>query len=380
MSKQTATMSDTRCIIERVELFKAPLGLREPFVTSLGANESANNIYLRIATNKGITGYGECCPTTSIHGETMDTSYLVGQYLARGLLGKDACDIEACNHIMDSIIYGNSGIKSAFDICIHDIAARAAGLPLYAYLGGKDNKVMTTDYTVSVGPSSKMVSDAVRIKERGFPVIKVKLGNLSGEDVERIESIRKAVGMDIPLRIDANQGWDPEHALLVLRKIAGQNIQFCEEPIPRWQFMELPELRKNSPVPIMADETCFDHHDAQRLIQLDACDSINLKLGKSGIHKTRKIIELAEESGLEMQVGGMLESRLAFTATAHVALTSDLIRYYDLDSPLFMIEDPVRGGMTYEEGGVVRIPDEPGLGITMDEGYLNSQEHVTIQS
>jgi L-alanine-DL-glutamate epimerase-like enolase superfamily enzyme len=319
MTKQTESMINTRCIIERIELFKAPLRLREPFVTSLGANESAYNIYLRIITDKGITGYGECCPTTSIHGETTDAACLVGRDLAKGLLGKDACDIEACNNILDSIIYGNSGIKSAFDIGIHDIAARAAGLPLYEFLGGKNDKVITTDYTVSVGSSKKMVSDAVRIKEKGFPVIKVKLGNLSGEDAERIRSIRIAVGMDIPLRIDANQGWDPEYALQVLRKIAGQNIQFCEEPIPRWQFMELPELRKNSPVAIMADESCFDHHDAQRLIHLDACDSINLKLGKSGIYKTRKIIELAEESGLEMQVGGMLGSRVAFSATAPVA-------------------------------------------------------------
>jgi len=372
-------MTDKGCIIERIEIYKAHLKLVEPFITSLGSNESADNIYLRILTKNGITGYGECMPTTSIHGETLETAYLVGQYLARGLLGKNACDIEGCNELMDSLIYGNSSIKSAFDIGIHDIASRTAGLPLYAFLGGKNDKIISTDYTVSVGRSDKMVSDAVRIKDRGFPVIKVKLGNIPGEDVERIDSIRQSIGMDIPIRIDANQGWEPNYALQVLMKLADYNIQLCEEPIPRWQYMELPELRSNSPIPIMADESCFDHHDAERLIHLNACDSINLKLGKSGIFKTQKIIALAEQAGLEMQVGGMLESRLAFTATAHVALTSDHIRYYDLDSPLFMIEDPIRGGMVYEDKGVVRIPDDPGLGITIDENYLKSLEGAIIE-
>ncbi len=371
-------MTDTGCIIERIELYKASLKLKEPFVTSLGSNDSADNIYLIIRTNKGITGYGECMPTTSIHGETMETAYLVGQDLARGLLGKNACDIESCNELMDSIIYGNSSIKSAFDIGIHDIASRTAGLPLYAFLGGKNDKVITTDYTVSVGASEKMVSDAIRTKERGFPFIKVKLGKIPGEDVERITSIRKAIGNDIPIRIDANQGWEPGYALQVLKAIADYNIQLCEEPIPRWQFMELPGLRASSPIPIMADESCFDHHDAERLIHLKACDSINLKLGKSGIFKTQKIIALAEQSGLNMQVGGMLESRLAFTATAHVALTSDHIRYFDLDSPLFMIEDPILGGMVYEDRGVIRIPDESGLGITIDENYLKTLEGTII--
>jgi len=372
-------MTDKGCIIERVELYKALLKLEEPFITSLGSNESADNIYLRILSNKGLIGYGECTPTDSIHGETIETAYLVGQYLARGLLDQNACDIEACNRVMDSIIYGNEGIKSAFDIAIHDIASRDAGLPLYAFLGGKNDKIITTDYTVSVGASAKMVSDARKIVERGFPVIKVKLGKLSGEDVERIVSIRNAIGNDIPIRLDANQGWEPQYALEVLKALADYNIQFCEEPIPRWQFMELPELRAKSPIPVMADESCFNHHDAERLIHLNACDSFNLKLAKSGIHNTMKIIALAEEAGLEMQVGGMLESRLAFTATAHVALTSELIRYYDLDSPLFMIEDPILGGMVYKAGGVVSIPDEPGLGISIDENYLNTLEGTVIE-
>jgi hypothetical protein len=86
------------------------------------------------------------------------------------------------------------------------------------------------------------------------------------DDIERILAIRKAIGEEIPLRIDANQGWSPEQAILVLNALGDANIQHCEEPIPRWQFMEMRRVKEASPIPIMADESCCDHHDAERLI------------------------------------------------------------------------------------------------------------------
>ncbi len=125
------------------------------------------------------------------------------------------------------------------------------------------------------------------------------------------------------MRIDANQGWTPEQAILVLNALCDANIQHCEEPIPRWQFMEMRRVKEASPIPIMADESCCDHHDAERLIALDACQRFNIKLGKSGgLFKAKKIIALAEAAGMEVQIGGFLESRLAWTAAAHLALTS----------------------------------------------------------
>ena len=130
----------------------------------------------------------------------------------------------------------------------------------------------------------------------------------------------------------------------------------------------------------MADESCCDHHDAQRLIDLNACDFFNIKLGKSsGIFKALKIVKLAAEAGMKMQVGGFLESRLGFTAAAHFALISDAIVYYDWDTPLMFIEDPVVGGITYGKGGLITISDTPGLGAKMDESYLKKLNKVVIK-
>src|SRR6185369_9605709 len=150
--------------------------LKEPFVISLGAQYNAESVIIVIKTKDGITGFGECSPYMSINGESVDTCFIVAQYFARVLKGKDALDIKSCVQLMNKTIYSNNSIKSAFDMALYDIAAQHAGQPLYKFLGGKNNKILTTDYTVSIGDAGKMAADAKKYKEQGFPVIKVKLG------------------------------------------------------------------------------------------------------------------------------------------------------------------------------------------------------------
>lgn len=356
-----------------------PVKLKEPFVISLGAFDYAGNVVVVIRTDTGKTGFGECSPFMPINGESMDTCVVVGQYLAQVLIGADPFHLEGCVNKMDQVIYGNSSIKSAFDMALYDLASQQAKLPLYAFLGGKKGKILVTDYTVSLGDKHKMVKDALLIKENGFQAIKVKLGESCEADVERIRLIREAVGMEIPLRIDANQGWDTSTAIATLKALGPFNVQHCEEPIPRWNFMELPLVRKQSPIEIMADESCSDHHDAKRLIDLQACDQLNIKLGKSsGIFNALKIVKLAEQANMHLQLGGFLESRLGFTAAAHLALSSDSIVYCDFDTPLMFTEDPVSGGITYDNHGVVTVPDVVGLGAWIDEGYLKKLKKVEI--
>lgn len=365
--------------IERIELFKLTIRLKKPFIISLGAITHAENIILRITAGRGLTGFGECSPSLTINGESTETCFAVARHLAKALIGRDTLNIADCSAVMDSVIFGNTSIKSAFDMALHDIASRNAGLPLYAFLGGKNNKRLYTDYTVSLDDAGRMAADAAEIKERGFPSIKVKLGDNRKDDVERIRQIRAVTGNDIPLRLDANQGWDSKTAIAVLNDLASYNIEYCEEPVPRWDFMSLPGIRRASPIPVMADESCLDHHDAARLIKLGACDYINIKLGKSsGLHKAGKIADLSARAGIKMMVGGFMETRLAFTASAHFSLTSDHIVFSDFDSPMMMEEDPVEGGIIYGEGGLVRVPEEPGLGAGIGDNYLKGLPKLVI--
>ena len=302
--------------IEQIEIYQYKIRLKKPFKISLSLHEYAENVIVAIRTNNGITGFGECSPFMLINGESMETCFIVAQYLAKSLIAKDPLNIKLCSLLMDSIIYGNSSIKSAFDIALYDIASQNACLPLYAFLGGTNNKTIITDYTVSLDEPKKMAEEANQIKDNGFQVIKIKLGESKDKDISRIRHIREAIGNELPIRIDANQGWDTATAINILNALSPYNIQYCEEPIPRWNFMELSTVRKQSKIPIMVDESCCDHNDAKRLIDLLACDFINVKLGKSsGITKAEIIIRLAENAGIQMQVGGFLESKIG---RAHV--------------------------------------------------------------
>jgi L-Ala-D/L-Glu epimerase len=365
--------------ISKVELYKLFVPLKEPFVISLGPILNAENVLVILHTSEGITGFGECSPFMSINGESVDTCFAVGQYFAKLFKGKDALAIEQRIDEMDRLIYGNSSIKSAFDMALYDIASQYAGMPLYKFLGGTNTKTIITDYTVSIGDPEKMAADAVKIKQEGYPAIKIKLGKNGKTDVLRIKAIREAVGNEIPLRIDANQGWSVEEAITTLKALSQFDIQHCEEPIPRWAFMKLPEVRKESPIPIMSDESCGDDHDAERLIQLGACDYMNIKLGKSGgIFKALKMVKLAEAANMHLQVGAFMESRLAMTAFAHFSLCSPMIEHFDFDTALMFSEDPVSGGIVYEKNGVVKVPEVPGLGAKVEESRLQKMEGIVI--
>lgn len=364
-------------VISQIEIYRSSVKLKAPFIISLGKLDAADNIIVVIRTKNGLTGFGECSPFMTINGESAATCFVVGGYFARLLLKKNPLNIAECADLMNACIYGNSSIKSAFDMALHDIAAQHAGLPLYSFLGGKNNKEIITDYTVSFDLPEKMADDAAKVIDNGFKILKVKLGGKIKDDHQRIALIRKVIGDSIPIRIDANQGWSADDAITVLNDLVHFNIQHCEEPIPRWDFMSLPRVRKNSPVKIMADESCCDHHDAQRLVDIYACDLFNIKLGKSsGIINANKIIEVATHAGMKLQLGGFLESRLGFTGAAHLALISGSIIHFDFDTPLMFNEDYVSGGIIYNDGGVITVPESPGLGATVDEKYLSRMEKI----
>lgn len=364
--------------IHRFDLFALRIPLRSPFITSLGALSEVESVVLRATTEDGLVGWGECNPFWSINGETQDTCLAVGRHLAKALRGHDPSDIEGAHAIMDRLIFGNNSIKSAFDIALHDLAAQHADLPLWKYLGGERCFDLTTDYTVSLGEPEKMAADAEAIVAAGFPVIKVKLGGAGDLDIRRIRAIRSRIP-SIPLRIDANQGWDPDTAIHVLNALADAGIEHCEEPIPRWQFMELRRVREASPIPIMADESCCDHHDAERLIGLKACQRFNIKLGKSGgLFKARKIIALAEAAGMEVQIGGFLESRLAWSTAAALATTSTCAKYFDMDTPLMFRDDPVEGGLTYGANGAITLPQGIGIGASIKERYRSGVQGIEV--
>jgi len=365
--------------ITKVEIIKLNIPYIEPFVISLGVINSATNVVVKIHTDSGLVGIGECAPFVYIVGETQETVFELSKQVGKLLKGKDPFAIEDRLREIDRAVSENYTMKSAFDMALYDLLAKKAGMPLYKLLGGSKNREIHTDMTISIGAPKKMANDALAFKEAGFPAIKVKLGTTTREDLARIIAIREAVGPIYPIRIDANQGWDTVTAINTLKAIAPYGIEHCEEPIPKWNNKELVKVRANSPISIMADESVFNHHDAFRLASMGACDYFNIKFSKSGgIHNALKINAIAEASGIKCQVGCMSESRYALTALMHFVLACRNVVHYDMDSSLMLAEDPVTEGIVYQGKGKWTLDDHIGIGAGFDEEFLNKMEQVTV--
>ncbi|GHE68947.1 mandelate racemase/muconate lactonizing enzyme family protein [Roseivirga thermotolerans] len=366
--------------IKKIEFFKAHIPLKKTFATSLGKRDTTTSIFVRVTNQKGLCGWGECSPFPPIVGETPETCFIVGKMLAEKLLNEDPREVGHVSKLMDRIIFGHTGIKSAIDIACHDLWAKSCDEPLYLTMGGRIEKTIRTDFTISLDSVETMTNDALEKVQEGFKTLKIKLGDDASKDIKRIKSIRQAVGNSIDLRVDANQGWTQKEAIRCLNEMASLNIQYCEEPINKRRYYQLKKVINNSPVKIMADESLMDHVDARKLVKGGYCDYFNIKLGKSsGLYKARKILKVAERYGILCQIGGFVESRLLFTANTHLAHLSDLVRFYDLDSPLFHQFDPIVGGMEYQKNWDIRIPDQPGLGLEVSADFLKECESLTVE-
>ena len=321
---------------------------------------------------------GEANIFTPIVGETVATALAAANDLARLLIGSNPFDIEGLGERMRAFLPNNATIRSAFDIALYDILGKAANMPLYQFLGGT-KRTLKTDNTIGIDTLETMVRHALEYKEKGFGAIKVKLGTSVAEDIERIRAIRIAIGSEPKIRIDANQGWNKISAIQVLTAIKDCDIEYCEQPVPAWDFDGMAAVSAKSIIPIMADESLFDDHDAIKLLRGNACSYFNIKLSKSsGLFVGLKINAIAEAAGLNCMVGCMTETRLGLTAAAHLISARRNIIFADLDGALMLQNDPVIGGMVYGNGGSITLPDGPGLGTDLAVEYLETLERTVI--
>ncbi|ANI90349.1 dipeptide epimerase [Arachidicoccus ginsenosidimutans] len=345
-----------------------------PFAIATGTMDYAQNVFIRIYTDEGFYGVGECSAFPMIVGETQDTCLVLAKEFAKLWKGKNPLEIEERLQELDWFIAKNTTIKSAFDMALYDIAAKAKNVPLYQFLGGEPRPIVT-DITVGISSPEKMAAQALEFKNNNAEVLKVKLGKNPDEDIERIKTIREAIGFELPIRIDANQGWNYDDALQALKALEKFNIEFCEQPMRTYDDKFLPELRSKTSIKIMADESCYNYYDAEKLIEANACDYINIKFSKSGgITEAKKIHDVAAQHNIPCMMGGMLESRIALSAKVHFAYTSPNIQFYDMDTCMLgQLEDPAIEGVQFN-GYHISLPELPGIGADANESFLNQCE------
>ena len=357
--------------IERIEVYQVTLRFFEPFRIAPGESAESRNVAVRIVTDYGVEGWGEASPSRRVTGETVETVVEALSRIAPRLVGACPLRIERNVETMDQVVEGNPAAKATIDIALHDVLGKTAGKPLFTLLGGYRAEVLT-DFTLSIKTPKEMAADAVKAVEKGFKALKLKVGVNPSEDVERVRMVREAVGEGVEIRVDANEGWSPEQAVEVLNRVEKFRIRFVEQPVPAHDVKGLARVRRESPIPVMADESVHSPYDALRLIREEAVDMMNIKLAKSGgILKARKISDVAEAAGVSCMIGCMSESEIGVAAGAHFAAGVGNVNYADLDCDLLHADKLVKKGGTRVENSMRLFSRESGLGLVeLDTGLL----------
>ncbi|GEK34912.1 dipeptide epimerase [Kurthia sibirica] len=345
---------------------KVAVPLKKPFKTALRTVNIAESIYITIELENGRRGFGEAPPTLVITGDSLASiDFAIHGVFKPLLVGRHLEEFEDIFVQLHKAIVRNTSAKAAVDMAIYDLLAQQANLPLFQYLGGAKSE-LKTDYTVSVNAASEMAADAQQYVQDGFDLLKIKVGiGTIEEDIARIVAIRQAIGHQATIRLDANQGWSAKDAVYAIRRMEDLElkIELVEQPVLAHDLEGLKYVTDNTLTPIMADESVFSAHDAQRVIEMRAADLINIKLMKAGgIHEALKINALAKTHNMKCMTGSMIETKIGITAAAHFAASQSNIHYYDFDAALMMKEETTVGGIQYD-GSRIRFAKESGLGI-----------------
>lgn len=350
--------------IQNFKLDTLPLELNEPITVTFGTIHQVETLLIHIETDEGITGIGEGSPFAPVTGETMESAIPTAKRLGNALIGKDPLNLENIHHIMDGSIVGNTAVKAAFDIALHDILGKKADNPLYKLLGGHHHS-FSSDMTLGIDTPEKMALSAREKVEKGFYILKLKAGVDVKQDAQSIQAIRQEVGNTVRLRVDANQGWTSKEALHYIQTVESYQIDAIEQPLPYWDIQGMAYVTEKSSIPIMADESVHSPQDAIKLVRGNAADMLNIKLMKSGgIYRGEMINTVAESAGLPCMVGCMLESKIGITAGASLAAAKKNITEADMDSFLHLKDADIPGGVAFEKG-TITLSEAPGLGIDL---------------
>ncbi len=372
---ETAKAAAPKIKITGVEIYYFDIPLVAPFRISIGEMSGASDLLIRVITDQGIIGIGEACPFPPITGETQATNAEAAKAIRAMLIGKNPLAVDALLREIGAIVHSNPSAVAAFDMALYDIVGKVAGMPLFRLLGG-DKPSFETDITTGIDTTEAVVRETKKHADWGYKTLKVKVGTDPDADFGRLKAIREAIGFDINVRIDANQGWTVPQAIYALRKMEPLRIQLVEQPVVASDMAGLKEVREHSPIPIMADEAVFLPTDALKLVKNEACDYMNIKIMKAGgILNSVRIAHIADAANMRCMVGCMLESGIALSAAAHVVASQANIVYADLDGNAEHTVNPVIDGFTVK-AGVLTLNEKPGLGCDIDPAFLKKLKKV----
>jgi o-succinylbenzoate synthase len=358
--------------IIKVEAFPVSLPLKKPFTIALGTMTHSPHTVVRVTTDEGIVGYGEASTWHVVYGyDQQELVWVVNHYLGPAVLGIDVCHSEAILSRMDSVLPKNLMAKAGIEIACQDARAKALGVSLSQVIGGPLRHPIEAIEAIDIVPLKEASRMAVQYVEEGFRTIKIKIGLDWKEDVERVRVVREAVGPEIQLRVDGNQGFDRASATRACQAMESYGLQWIEQPLPDWDLEGLASLAEALWTPIAVDESIYTLHDVYKVVKAKAADVINIKVSKcGGISPSLKIAHAAFSMGVPCFLGGCIETGVgAAAALQFAACAPNLVKGVELIGSSAFTDDIIAEPLITDRG-IFTLPQKTGIGVEVDEAKL----------
>jgi len=353
-------------------------------------------VIVKLKTDEGLVGLGEAPVLKDwggdhmkYYGETPKTTvHIINDILAPALEGKDPSQIAALHTLMDQAIKGYPYCKAAIDMALYDVVGKGLKIPAYQLLGGCYRERVTIAHSIGLMEIDKAVEEALQVKDEGIKAIKLKGGQEPKRDVELVRRIRKAIGTEIQVAVDANQGYPaPKVAVQVIKAMEEYGIRYMEQPVEGIDAMA--QVARRVATPIMADESAWTPQDVLEIVRKRAAEIISLYTTKpGGLFKAKKVAAVAEAGGLQCNVNGSVETGVGNAANLHLAASTavaSLPCVVPVSTPkgkgkkgiagIYYQDDVIAEPFEYSDGDIV-VSSKPGLGVELDEEKL---EHYRVK-
>lgn len=361
--------------ITHVDVFHLRVPLKGTFTTSQSTRTHQKSVVIEIHTDKGQTGLGNVDPSPGYSSETSEEIVAcLSDFLIPAVMHKDPRHIVLRLGDMDRAVKGHYHAKAALEMAFHDLCAKDLNIPVCRLLGGPIcEKVSLIPSWIGHMSPVEGANRAAEWVEKGYGTLKIKVGAGVEEDIERIRAIRQAVGPDVHLRLDANEGYTPDKAIKAIKGFTPYNILYCEQPVPREDWDGMARVRKAVDVPIMADEGIVDPKDIVIAAEKGAADIVKVKVMKNGgIYGTGRMIWLAGSLGLKCVLGHGFTLGINSLSEIHLAAAlPNIMMPIETTGMLKVVEDIITEPITIDRGWV-HVPPSPGLGVTLDREKLLS--------
>lgn len=361
-------MNGAALTVVKVEYWPVDVPIIDPFVVATGARSTAQNIFVRVTLKGRAQGYGEAAPFPEVGGEDRDSCLTAMNQLSKLLLGQSAAEYKELSHLLAEQAPTHPAARCGLETALLDAFCHASNIPMWKLWGGADVRERETDITIPIAELDKTVLLARGWYNKGFRLFKMKVGKDVGNDIRRLEAVHNALP-GITFIGDGNQGFSRDECLAFSKGVQrfGGTMVLLEQPVVRDDLESLAAIRQATGIPVAADESVRSLADAKEVVKQGAADYINIKIMKTGVMESLEIASFARASRLKLMIGGMVETRLAMGCSFSLVLGFGGFDLLDLDTPLLLATDPVKGGYSYK-GPQLQPWRGPGLGMGSEQG------------